>query len=370
MKIGIDASRFNLKSGTGVELYSVKIIQAFIDHFKHDKEHTLILYSPRKLMLYKTQTIKHRIIPFKRMWTKIRLSIEMLFHKPDVLFVPSHVLPHFAPKKSVIMIHDVAFVHQKNVYSRFQYWYLKKTTKYAVKKASDILVPSEATKKDLKSFFKCPEKKIHVIPHGFDFKPKSLGIEFEGEVLDNMSLKRRDNYMLFIGRLEAKKNVERLIDAFMGFAEKFPTWKLVLAGMRGVGFNKILKKATKKDAFKNIIMPGYITENEKHVLLKYCNAFVFPSLYEGFGFPVLEAFAYKKPVIASRSTSIPEVAGEGAIYVDPLSISSIKEGLEKIITNPRLKERTLQNQAGQLSKFKWDEAAAKTIEVILSFSIC
>lgn len=365
MKIGIDASRFNLKSGTGVELYSVKIIQAFIDHFKHDTEHTLILYSPRKLMLYKTQRIQHRVIPMKRLWTKVRLSMEMLFHKPDVLFVPSHVLPHFAPKKSVIMIHDVAFMHQKKVYSKFQYWYLKKTTRYAVRKASDILVPSDATKRDLKHFFKCPEKKIHVIPHGFDFKPKSLGVEFEGEVLNNMNLQRRDNYMLFVGRLEAKKNINRIIDAFMGFSEKFPTWKLVLAGMRGVGFNKILKKAIKKDIFKNVIMPGYVTENEKHVLLKYCNAFIFPSLYEGFGFPILEAFAYKKPVITARSTSIPEVAGEAVIYVDALSTSSIRQGMEKLITNPKLKEETLRRQPGQLSKFKWEDAAAKTIEVVL-----
>lgn len=366
MKIGIDASRFNVQSGTGVEHYSVKIIQGFIDHFKHDENHSLILYSPQKLMLYKTKKVQHRIIPMKRLWTKVRLSLEMLFHKPDVLFVPSHVLPHFAPKKSVITIHDVAFVHQKKAYSFFQHWYLKKTAKYAVKKASAIIVPSEATKKDLKHFFKCPEKKIVVIPHGCNFEMKTLDGEFESKVFESLGLKRKDNFLLFIGRLEAKKNIDRLISAFLEFNSKFTNWKLVLAGNRGVGFKKILKKALKSKAFKNVIMPGYITENEKHVLLKYCDAFVFPSLYEGFGIPILEAFTYRKPVVTSDAASIPEVAGKGAIYVNPHKTGSILEGLEKLINNPRLKEQTLEKQQDQLSKFKWEDAINKTINVILS----
>jgi glycosyltransferase involved in cell wall biosynthesis len=256
-------------------------------------------------------------------------------------------------------------MHQKKVYSKFQFWYLKKTTKHATKKASTIIVPSEATKKDLKHFFACPKEKIAVIPHGSDFKTKSLDIDFETEVMKRMFLRRKDNFMLFIGRLEAKKNIDRLISAFVGFHEKFPNWKLILAGKRGTGFKKILKKAMKKDAFKNILMPGYVTENEKHVLLKYCNAFVFPSLYEGFGIPILEAFTYRKPVITSKTASMPEVAGDAAIYVDPLSIESIKEGLEKLINNPQLKEKTLEKQPKQLAKFNWEDSIKQTITVIL-----
>ncbi|MCD6109816.1 glycosyltransferase family 4 protein [bacterium] len=365
MIIGIDASRFNLSGGTGVEHYSVKIIQGLIDYFKHQKNHTLVLYSPKKLTLYKTGTVKHRIIPFPRLWTKIRLSIEMLFHKPDVLFVPSHVLPHFSPKKSIITIHDVAFMHLKKEYSRFQYWYLKKTTKYAVKKTSAIIVPSFATQQDLIKFFKCPSNKIVVIPHGCDFKIKKLSTEKDSEILSKMGLAKNDNFFLFIGRLENKKNIGRIISAFLAFHETFPNWKLILAGKRGQGFGDIFKKALKSEAFKYILMPGYITENEKHVLLKYCNAFIFPSLYEGFGFPILEAYTYHKPVITSHEASIPEVAGNGAIYVDAKNSASIKEGMEKLIKNPKLKEETTAMQNTILSKFTWDKAIKKTIDILI-----
>jgi len=366
MKIGIDASRFNLSGGTGVEHYSVKIIQGIIEKFKHQDEHSFILYSPRKLTLYKTKTIKHRIMPFPRLWTKVRLSWEMLFHKPDVLFVPSHVLPHFAPKKSVITIHDVAFMHLKKEYSRFQFWYLKKTTKHAVKKASNIIVPSYATQLDLVNLFKCPSHKITVIPHGCDFQIKKLSTEKDSEILTKMGISKKDHFLLFIGRLEDKKNIQRIIEAFLGFNETFPTWKLILAGKRGHGFKEILKKAMKSDAFKSVLMPGYITENEKHVLLKYCDAFVFPSLYEGFGFPILEAYTYHKPVITSEEASIPEVAGNGAIYVNAHDTLSIKEGFEQLIKNPALKETTVAMQNTVLSKFKWDKAIKKTIEVLLN----
>lgn len=361
MKIGVDASRYNVKSGTGVELYSVKIIHGLIEHFKKESDHELVLYSPRKLMLFKARNIKHRVIPFKRLWTKVRLSIEMLFHKPDVLFVPSHVLPHFSPKRSIITIHDVAFMHLRSAYSWFNFWYLKKETLCAVKKASTIIVPSEATKRDLKHFFKCPDEKIRIIYHGHDFKPAHVEAEFENELFQRLGLKRSDHFFLFIGRLEAKKNIYRLMKAFRGFNEKFPHYKLLLAGSRGQGFNKMLKKSLKQGLLDNVYMPGYVTDKEKHVLLKYCNAFVFPSLYEGFGFPILEAYSYEKPVVTSRAASIPEVAGDGAVYVNPHSIESIEEGLVRVIRGEEMKDA----QKKQLAKFKWEYAIENTIELLL-----
>lgn len=313
-------------------------------------------------MLYKANNIVHRIMPFKRLWTKIRFSWEMLWNKPDVLFVPSHVLPYFAPKRSVMTVHDVAFMHLRSSYSWFQFWYLKRETKRAVQNASTIIVPSEATKHDLKRFFRCKDSKIRVIYHGIDAKTLNLDPKFEAEVLENMHLSRSGNFMLFVGRLEAKKNILRLIKAFLKFRKKYPNWRLILAGTRGDGFNKILKESEKINALEHILMPGYITENEKHVLLKYCDAFVFPSLYEGFGFPILEAYAYRKPVVTSKTASIPEVAGDSCIYVNPNTIDSIEEGLERLVINPP----DFAGQKEQLAKFKWEDCIEKTIKVLLA----
>lgn len=366
MKIGIDASRYNLGGGTGIELYSTKIIHGLIEYFKHHKEHSLVFYTPKKLALYKTKNIQHRVIPMKRFWTKIRLSIEMLLHKPDVLFVPSHMFPYFAPKNAYIMVHDLAFMHLKKAYSRIHYWHLKSGTKYAVKKAKKILVPSEATKKDLIKFFKCPEEKIELIYHGCDFAHKTLQPKFESKVFEQMGLKRKDNFFLFVGRIEAKKNIERIIEAFVEFSKNFPHWKLILAGKRGQGFQKILNQAERLNAFEKIIMPGYITENEKHVLMKYCNAFVFPSLYEGFGFPILEAFTYGKIVITSQKASAPEVAGDAAIYVDPSDAKSIQDAMRKIIPDSNLKTELVEKGKARLAKFKWKDSIAQTVKILIS----
>jgi glycosyltransferase involved in cell wall biosynthesis len=343
MKIGIDASRYTIQNATGVELYSVKIIQGLINYFKKHKEYNVTLYTPRKLMLYKTKQIKHKVMRFPRLWTKVRLSIEMLLHKPDILFVPSHVFPHFTPKKAVITIHDVAFKHSKKAYSKFQWWYLNKTTKYAIKKASDIIVPSEATKKELMHYFSCSEEKIHVIHHGCDFRAKNLHIDLEDKVLKKFGLKKTEHYYLFVGRLETKKNLSRLMKAFAQLSPHFPTWKLLLCGKRGHGFDKIIKtfnEINEKDpeTAKKILMSGYITENEKHVLFKFCDAFTLPSIDEGFGFPVLEAFGYKKLIIATEKGSIKEVGGEAVIYIDPYRIETIKDAMHKVILGKYNKE--------------------------------
>ena len=157
-----------------------------------------------------------------------------------------------------------------------------------------------------------------------------------------------------------------MIDAFKKFQEDFKNYKLVLAGKRGTGFKQILKYAIKIKAFDSIIMPGYLSENEKHVLLKYCNAFVFPSLYEGFGFPILEAFAYQKPVLAANTSSIPEVAGDAALLVNPNDTDEIAAGMKKLITDAKFKESLLEKEEARLKKFNWEVAVLKTIKVLVA----
>ena len=164
MKIGIDASRYKHKEATGVEWYSRHIINGLLKEISASgSEDEVILYSREKLDLS-----GNKVLSGQRFWTLGSLSKEMSKNPPDVLFVPSHVLPLNLPKRSVITIHDVAFKHLKNSYSFSQYHYLNWSTKFAVKKATKIIVPSEATKEDLIKFFQCPVEKIVVIPHGFE----------------------------------------------------------------------------------------------------------------------------------------------------------------------------------------------------------
>lgn len=365
MRIGIDASRYADSEATGVEWYSYHIINSLIDEFSGRKSHELVLYSRNKV---KIKGVKNKVLPAKRLWTLWTLSGEMRHNPPDALFVPSHVLPLHLPKKSVIMIHDVAFKNLRKSYSFFQYHYLNWATKFAVKNATKIIVPSEATADDLMKFFKCPKEKIEVVYHGFT-APKVSDKEIDkvmknSEIFKYFEITKDSPYILFVGRLESKKNLVRLVEAFDNFRESHPEYRLILAGKRGVGFERLLRAINRLRMANSVIMPGYVTEEEKAALYKYCKVFAFPSLYEGFGLPILEAFHHKKPVLTSHFSCLPEVAGDGACYVDPYDREVMTAALERLVNDENFAEKLVHLGTERLKSFTWKKAAEQTLKII------
>ncbi|MBU1992652.1 MAG: glycosyltransferase family 1 protein [Patescibacteria group bacterium] len=368
MLIGIDASRYGHETATGVERYSFYIINGLLKKVSEQHKHKLLLYSRGTLKLPKdvpTVNTEFKEIKRKKFWTQIGLSKEMKKSPPDRLFVPSHTLPRTFPKESIITIHDVAFKHLKKSYSFTQYLLLDQSTKQACRKAWKIIVPSICTKQDLIHFYKCPEEKIVVIPHGYEpLRDLYMNEQQENEVLEQFHLKPDDKYIFFVGRLETKKNIENLLKAFAGFVTNHPEWKLVLCGKRGIGFKNIFKIAGKLEIWENVLMPGYITDAEKCVLFKHCQFFAFPSLYEGFGFPILEAFSHGKAVLTSRVSSIPEVAGEAVYYTNPDDIQIMTHDIERLANDTDLR-KTLEHKASeQLEKFNWDDTIEKTWKIL------
>ena len=368
MLIGIDASRYKHDQATGVEWYSKHIIDSLIKDVLKNDEDKIILYSREPLVLSKNERVKNKVLKAKKFWTLKRLSKEMKQNPPDVLFVPSHTLPLTTPKHSVIMIHDVAFRYLRKAYTWRQYHYLNWSTKFAVKNASRIIVPSEATAHDLKYFFKCPEDKIVVIQHGFsppDVHQKEIDSVFKNsDAFKYFGINKTTPYILFVGRLESKKNLVHLVQAFAKFSEMHPDYKLILAGKRGVGFDDILKVVNKLEILDKVIMPGYITEEEKAALYKYCKLFTFPSFYEGFGLPILEAFHYKKPVLTSKVSSLPEVAGDGACYCDPYDPEMIEICIDKLINNESYANELVEKGTKKLKSFSWKKAAKQTLNIL------
>lgn len=347
--IHIDASRYNnTVKRTGVENYSYFLINELVK--KHKKD--IILISPRKINLEARQ----RIIPLRRLWTQIRLSWEIFKNKKiKTLFVPSHVLPLINAKKSIITIHDVAFKTSPKSYNWKSRHFLDWSTKRAVKHAYKIITPSEASKKDLINFYKCDPQKIHVIPLGFEPHKKKVSGRDQAKILKKFELKKK-SFFLYIGRIEVKKNSDKLIKAFNKFCKKNKEFKLVMAGFVGHGGQKIIDEIP-KEVKDQIILPGYISDDEKQTLLQNAHTFIFPSRQEGFGIPLLEAMHANLPLIASNIPTSQEIASKNAHFFDVNDHNTLAKLMKKVINASDPKKLKIDQHQKTLEKYSWGKCA-------------
>lgn len=350
--IYLDASRYNLTAQrTGVENYSYFLIKELAA--LQPKNITLI--TPKKIDCQVPQVI----IRLPRLWTQIRLSLRILMDRRiKNLFIPSHVMPVIHPKKTTITIHDVAFRRFPESYGKLSRWYLDWGTRFAVKNAKNIIVPSETTKHDLQKFYQADPKKIHVIPLGFQPSEKTQ-LDHAERVLKTIGLNPK-KYFVFIGRIETKKNLRTLISAFERIQSQYPDIKLVLAGKNGRGGTAIIKE-TKNPS---ILFTGYISEMEKQVLLSQSLALVFPSFFEGFGLPLLEAMEANTPIIASKIPSTLEIAKGNALFFKPQDAKTLSAHLELLIKNESTCGNLTKNYSNILKKYSWKNCAKRTLEIL------
>lgn len=361
MLIGIHALAAFKKNKTGVEKYSAKLIENMA-MLPEAREHLFVLYTnPPNFELqitnYDNFTTKVLKSPF--LWTQARLAAHFILKKPNAFFAPAHVLPIlFRPKNSTVVVHDIAFELFPETYPQRHRSYLQFTTKYALKHAKKIIVPSENTKKDILRFYKpADEKKIFVIHHGMN-KLQASRLKLEDRGFDFP-------YFLYIGRLELKKNILGILRAFDSFkGEHKSSHKLVLVGDYGFGGDTIKEVLSKYRYRNDIITMGFVDEDRKNNLLASADVFLYPSLYEGFGFPILEAQSFDVPVITSCISSMPEIAGQGAILVDPHNTEEIKDAMIRVLADESLRNNLIKKGAENLKRFSWQSCARQTLKII------
>lgn len=368
MLIGIDASRANKLQKTGVEWYSYHLIEQFK---KMDQEDRFFLYTNEPLrgpLAVKPRNFEEKVLnwPIPKTWTLSRLSYEMKFAKeiPDVLFVPAHTIPLLNPRRSVVTIHDIGFEHFKEGYKFADRFYHKFIIHFIKRFASRIITVSNFCKDDIVKTYGIPAEKISVVHNGFD----NLNYRF----IENAKEKLKEKYKIdfpfvnFVGRLELKKNTPRLVEAFGVFKQKHPEnkHKLILIGRKGFCFEAVEQKIREYSLNQDVVFPGYVVEEDMPLFHSASDLFIFPSLFEGFGIPVLEAMACRVPVICSNTTSLPEVAGEAALQFDPQNITQMVARMEQVLFNPEVSESLRIKGIERAKLFSWEKCARETLKIV------
>ena len=283
----------------------------------------------------------------------------------DVMLFPKNVLPFNISCKSVIVIHDLAYyMPELNAYPFIDTAYMKLMIKSSVKRTNHIIAISESTKKDIIKFTGAEDEKITVVYEASDGKYEQIFDKSELDVIKKKYI-LPEQFIFCCDSITPRKNTIRLLNAFNVIKDKVPH-KLVLTG--GVSW-KSKKVSDLVDSMKdNVIKLGYVPDEDMPLLYNLADIFVYPSLYEGFGLPPLEAMACGCPVITSNTSSIPEVVGEAGVMVDPYNIDDLAKAIYEVLTDGKLREDMIKKGLGRAKQFNWEKCANETLQTFMDVS--
>ena len=340
---------------------------------KIDKKNNYIIYlpqSPTSDLPKESSRWHYKIVKPRKMWTLFGLSLEFLLKRsrPDVFFSPTHYLPIFTPKKSVISILDVSYIRYPELFKQSDLNQLRNWTKFSVKKAKKVFTISEASKDDIIKEYGVSPDKVVVTYLG----PKEIS-----NMSQNNKIKIDGDYILFVGTLQPRKNIVRLIEAFSRIchpersegsrdssAKPQNDISLVIVGKKGWLYDEILQAPKKFGVERKVKFLDFVEDKDLPSLYKNALCFVLPSLYEGFGLPVLEAMKYGCPVVISNVSSLPEAGGDAALYVNPSDVNDIAKKLELITNNEKLRHELIDKGYEQVKKFSWEKTAKETVKAL------
>ncbi len=370
--IGIDASRAVLTQRTGTEHYSASLLSALAE-LPEAQKRPITLYvnlrnpqsAIRNLQFDLPAAWRVRAIPFPRLWTHARLSWEMLTRPPRTLFVPSHVVPLWHPRRTVVTVHDLGYLEYPQAHTRMSRLYLHLSTWFSAHAASRVIAISEATKRDLIKHYKIKPGKIEVIYHGRDpiFIPVTDRSKIEG-MLGKYGITQP--YCIHVGTLQPRKNLGILVEAWdMLRARRDSPPMLLLAGKRGWLYDSLLQSVQSRGLGDFVKFADYVERDDLPALYSGALALTFPSLYEGFGLPPLEAMSCGTPVLASNSSSVPEVVGDAGILLDPKDAHAWADAVERIMRDGVLRDELSRKGLSRAAQFTWERCATSTLNALL-----
>lgn len=353
MKIGIDIRNLT-RPLNGINRYISELIKGLLEF----KDINLYLYAPSPLIkecsfiLENQATLRignAKTLLSRQIWAETTLPRQVKEDKVDLFWGPAHRLPYFLDKKipTVLTIHDLVYkYHPETMQTRTRVLEVLQVP-YSIQRADHILADSNATKKSVIDFFNVPNDKISIVYNGIHNNNGFIPAKIQSTP---------DNYILFVGTLEPRKNLERLLQAYARLNDDLKNkYPLLIAGGKGWGDIALTDLIQHINIKKHVQLLGYVNDNTLDSLYAHCSFLAFPSIYEGFGIPIIEAARYGKMVLTSNTSSMPEVAGEYGFFVDPLSVDSIFNGLHYLIHN--------RIQMPPQTKFTWDKSVKDLISV-------
>lgn len=372
MRIAVDARIFDEGRQSGVEQYAENILHGI---FSLDQKNEYVLFS-NAFKSHGQDRVQKLVAPFKNVSLHtlhlpnkiLNTSFVVTGHPKlntlaggcDVFFSPNIKFGTVSKKtRHVVTFHDLSFELYPEFYSlKKRWWHKIVNPRKIASDASHVIAVSESTAHDLQEYYHIPKEKITVIHSG---APKL--VEEEPDALKKWGI--GSDFILFFATLEPRKNMQAVLQAYEATrAEHKETFQLVFAGATG-WLEKEIKKTWKNSKFaQDIVFTGPVSEKEKTTLFKHAHALLYVSLYEGFGFPPLEAMQAGTPVITSNSSSLPEVVGNAALMVDPHNARDIACAIHEVVTKEELRNMLRNRGFEQVKKFTWKEAAEKTLQVL------
>lgn len=304
-----------------------------------------------------------RLFPYgayRRLWDYIPLSYEMLFpNKADLTIFFNYIVPPKVKGKVMTTVHDMTYLRFPETMYQKNLKRIQEGIRYSVDRSNRVITLSEFSKKEICELLNVPEEKVSVIGCAPTFSGKCADWQ---ETAAKFQIE--EPYILYVGTIEPRKNLTRLLRSFELLKQTYDCpHKLVLAGGRGWCCEEIYQTATQITAHDDVIFTGYISQAEKNVLLKHAAVFVFPSLYEGFGIPPLEAMEMNCPVVCSNAASLPEVVGDAAELIEPLELEDMVRGIWRVLSQEEYRAELIQKGGVRKEKFTWERSALDLTEL-------
>ena len=392
MRIGIDYTSA-ARQRAGIGRYTRELVKALL---ALDRSHRYTIFAAvgglpeetwleeaRSLRSIRERDLEIRSLPvtddwLARVWHRLRIPIpiELATGPQDVFYSPDFTLPPtLKGTRTLLTIHDLSFLHHPNAFVPSLRKYLEQVVPRSVERADIVLADSGHTSVDLIALFGISPDRVKVITPGVDprFRPEpSLAWGVNGTNLLPRDLRTRYDigatpYILSIGTLQPRKNYIRLIQAFLRMRETADDdLQLLIGGGRGWLFEPILDEA---DKHESVHLLGFVLDEDLPPLYQGAALFAFPSLYEGFGLPVLEAMACGTPVVCSNTSSLPEVAGDAASLVDPLDVAGLSVAMSRVLEDKGLRKRMIEQGLRQASRYTWEGSARQLLDVIDSWEM-